>query len=61
MSMISGIGNPCSDPGVVVLNNLLIDISKSQLDMTQKLLELSVTEQVEASQIGLGENVDSLA
>jgi len=59
--MISGIGRSGDDLGITLLNNLIKDINDAQSNLTDKLLTISVTEQVEASQSGLGEVVDELA
>jgi hypothetical protein len=59
--MISGIGSSGNDLGINLLNNLLKDITNTQMDLTEKLINVDVTEQVQASQMGLGGNIDELA
>jgi hypothetical protein len=59
--MISGIGRSGDDLGINLLNNMIKDITDVQSNLTEKLLKISVTEQVEASQAGVGEVVDELA
>ncbi len=56
--MISGIGRSGDDLGVNILNNMIKEISETQNNLTEKMMKVSVEEQVNASQEGLGENVD---
>ena len=60
-SMISGIGRSGDNLNINLLNNMIKDITDTQSDLAEKLLKISVTEQVEASQTGLGENIDEYA
>ncbi len=59
--MISGISPSGIDPATNILNNMIKNITDAQMDLTERLLKVSVAETVEASQVGLGENIDILA
>jgi hypothetical protein len=59
--MISGIGRSGDSLNINLLNNMIKDITDIQIDLAEKLLKVDVSEQVEASESGLGEVVDEYA
>jgi hypothetical protein len=60
-TMIPTIGRASDDLGISSMNNILKNISDMRDALTEKLMKVSVTEQVEASQSGMGIVVDEYA
>ena len=59
--MILGIGRANDDIGINSMNNLLKSIADIQNGLAEKMIKVSVTEQIEASQEGLGGIIDEYA
>jgi hypothetical protein len=59
--MISRVESANDDIGINSMNNLLKNITDIQSAFTEKLMEVSITEQIESSQSGIGDLVDVYA
>jgi hypothetical protein len=59
--MISRLGQPNDDLGINQMNNVLKNINDAQSSFNEKMMKVSITEQVQASQSGLGGVVDEYA
>lgn len=59
--MISRVVSANDDMGINSMNNLLKNITDIQSAFTEKLMKVSITEQVESSQSGIGDLVDVYA